>query len=193
MASSPVAKRTRSTQTVLSIEDISPTRTVRYVGPVTRALNERVLAKVEKLVTETADEPIALFVTSTGGPTGSAMSFFDTMRYVLKPNLITIGSGDVDSSGVILFLSGDTRFVTARTTMLLHTAGRRFGPERHTAKDMEAMLMEDRMKDEQYALLVAERSRGMLSPEEVLSLMERNTVLTPNEMVAYGLATAVLA
>src|SRR6201999_4389177 len=102
----------------------------------------------------------ALFITSPGGPTGTAMSFYDTIRHVLKPNLVTIGSGDVDSSGIIIFLSGTRRYMTSRTTLLLHPAGRVFGNQRFTTKEMEAMLAEDRMKDQQYASLIAQNSHG---------------------------------
>jgi ATP-dependent protease ClpP protease subunit len=193
-----MAHPTRKTKTAASQEVSAnviadPARTVRYIGPVTRATNERILKSIERLLVSDSEKEVVLFITSTGGPTGSAMSFFDTLRHVLKPNLTTIGSGDVDSSGVILFLSGETRYVTARTTMLLHMAGRRFGAERHTVKDIEAMVAEDRLKDQQYAALVAERSRGMLTKEEVLSMMERNTVLSPDQLVQLGLAIAVLA
>ena len=168
-------------------------RTVRYVGPVTRALTERTLARIEKLLDESPEEEITLFVNSTGGPTGTAMNFFDTITTILKPRLVTLGSGDVDSSGIIIFLSGEKRYITPRTTLLFHPAGRVFdGHARYTVREMETMLVEDRLKDEQYAGVVAGASHGMLSVAHVCSMMERHTVLSPEELVAYGLADAVL-
>jgi ATP-dependent Clp protease protease subunit len=169
-------------------------RTVRYVGPVTRAGTERALLQIEKLLDKAPEEEICLFVTSTGGPTGTAMSFFDTIRNILQPRLITIGSGDVDSSGIILFLTGEKRYVTARTTLLLHPAGRRFDSDaRFTTREIEAMLAEDRLKDAQYASVVAAASDGRLTHHEVLSLMEKHTVLSPEDLVRYGLAHAILS
>ncbi len=168
-------------------------RTLRYIGGVSRATTERVLKDMGRLIDESPEETIMLVVTSNGGPTGSAMNFFDTVRYVLAPRLIAIGSGDVDSSGVIIFLSGEERYVTARTTLLLHSAGRVFGNQRYTTREMESMLAEDRLKDTQYAQIVAERSRGRLTREDVLELMQHNTVLSPADAVRYGLADAVLA
>lgn len=178
--------------TASSLLTFDTARTVRYVGPVTRGMNERALAAITKHVTKAPEVPVTLFVTSTGGPTGAAMSFYDTLRYIIRPNLITIGSGDVDSSGIIVFLAGDRRYVTARTTLLLHPAGRVFGNQRYTTKEMEAMLAEDSMKDEQYASVLAERSHGKLTTDTVLSLMERHTVLSPSDLVAYGLADDIL-
>ena len=49
-------------------------RTVRYVGPVTRATSERVLTKIGQHVEAEPEAQITLFVTSTGGPTGTATS-----------------------------------------------------------------------------------------------------------------------
>jgi ATP-dependent protease ClpP protease subunit len=178
--------------TASSLLTFDTARTVRYVGPVTRAMNERTLNAIGKHVTKAPDAPVTLFVTSTGGPTGSAMSFYDTLRYIIRPNLITIGSGDVDSSGIIVFLAGDQRYVTARTTLLLHPAGRVFGAQRYTTKEMEAMLAEDSMKDEQYASVLAERSRGKLTVDAVLAMMERHTILSPSDLVRYGLADDIL-
>lgn len=177
---------------VLREPRVVPMRTLRYIGGVTRATNERILSKLEKLVEAAPTDEVFLFVSSTGGPTGTAMAFYDTVHHILKPSLTTLGSGDVDSSGIIVFLAGDRRYISKRTTLLFHSAGRHFGAERYTTREMEAMLAEDRMKDAQYASLVAERSHGKLSPEDVLTMMERHTVLSPEQLVAYGLADGML-
>jgi ATP-dependent protease ClpP protease subunit len=76
--------------------------------------------------------------------------------------------------------------------MLLHGAGRIFDAQRYTTKEMAAMLAEDRMKDEQYAALVAARSRGKLETADVLRMMDAQTVLSPEDAVAYGFADTVL-
>jgi ATP-dependent Clp protease, protease subunit len=172
---------------------MTPARTVRYVGAVTRSVTERVLKDIEKLVHKAPHEEVFLMVTSTGGPTGIAMNFFDTVRYVLRPALTTIGSGDVDSSGIIIFLAGERRYVTKRTTVLLHPAGRFFGNQRYTTTEMESMLREDKLKDEQYAAVIAERSLGRLAVADVLSMMQTQTVLTPDDLIRYNLAHAILA
>lgn len=170
-----------------------PERTVEYFGVVNYATTERVIEEIKGLVAENRKEEVFLCVTSAGGPTGTAMSFYDHMRYILKPNLVTIGSGDVDSSGIILFLSGKKRYLTKNTTLLLHRAGRIFeSGKRYTANEIEAMYREDNLKDFQYASVLAESSRGRLSTNDVLELMERNTILTPVEMLSYRLCDLIL-
>jgi ATP-dependent protease ClpP protease subunit len=121
------------------------------------------------------------------------MGFYDTIRTILRPRLVTIGSGDVDSSGVVLFLTGETRFVTKHTTMYLHLAGRSFNnTNRYTAHDLQMMAKEDTVKDLQYADIVADNSRGKLTQQDVLDMMKDETVLTPQDMLSFGLADTVL-
>lgn len=175
------------------IPQFPPERMVEYLGMVNYATCERVIEEIRELLHEDASQNINLLVTCAGGPSGTAMGFYDTVRSVLKPKLTTIGSGDVDSSGVIIFLAGDTRYVTKNTTLLFHMAGGSFeGSKRYTASEIDAILREYRLKDFQYASIVAERSNGRLTSEQVLSMMEKNTILTPPELVSYGLADVIL-
>ena len=166
---------------------------VEYLGSVSNGTNERVLRTIKELLIAAPEKEIILLVTSAGGPSGSGMSFYDTLRTVLKPRLVTIGAGDVDSSGVVIFLSGETRFVTKHTTMLLHLAGRIFeDTKRMTAHDLEMMAEEDRLKDAQYAEIIADNSHGKLTQTDVLEMMQKETLLTPPDLIAMGLADTIL-
>jgi ATP-dependent protease ClpP protease subunit len=168
-------------------------RMVQWVGGVNGGILFEITEKIQSLLIESPSEPIHLLVTSHGGPTGIGMSFYDTMRTVYHPTLYTIGSGDVDSSGIIIFLTGTRRYLTANTTLLLHLAGRTFdSPKRLTTPEMESIVKEDKLKDFQYASVIADRSGGKLTVQNVLELMANNTVLTPRDAVKYGLAHAVL-
>jgi ATP-dependent protease ClpP protease subunit len=171
----------------------NPDRMVEYLGPITMATNEHVLRDIKDMIASSSHEQIILAITSPGGSSGTAMSLYDLLRSVLKPNLTTIGSGEVDSSAVLIFLAGDTRFVTKHTTMLFHLAGRIFkNDQRFTASEIEAMAREDRLKDEFYAEIVANRSHRALSKKQVLELMSENAVLGPEELISYRLADAIL-
>ena len=170
-----------------------PDRMVEFFGMVSYAMTEKVVEEIQDLMHLDPAKEITMLVTSAGGPSGTAMGFYDTLRSVLKPRLTTIGSGDVDSSGIIVFLTGEKRYITKNTTLLLHLAGRTFDSgKRYTASEIDAIVREDRVKDFQYASILAERSRGRLTTEQVLSMMEKNTILTPLELVSYGLADEIL-
>lgn len=170
-----------------------PERTVEWLGGVTFENLQSVIGRVKELMIRDPREEIHLLVNSYGGPTGVGMSFYDAVKSWMRPNLVTIGSGYVDSSGVIIFLAGEKRYLTKNTTLLFHLAGRTFGEaKRFSTLDMENMLKEDKVKDYQYACVVSDATRGKYSPERILELMAANTVLTAEEAVNMGLADRVL-
>jgi ATP-dependent protease ClpP protease subunit len=168
-------------------------RTIEWLGGVSYPNLDKTFASIKMLMMEDPNEEICLVVNSYGGVTGIGMSFYDAVETWLKPNLVTIGSGDVDSSGVIIFLSGKKRYLTKNTTLLLHLAGRTFeGGKRFSSLDLENALKEDRLKDYQYACVVADATGGKYTPERILDLMAQNTILTADEAVNMGLADKVL-
>lgn len=171
----------------------APSTVLEYFGSVSYATNERVLAEIKDHLALRSQAELTLLVTSPGGQSGIAMSFYDAVRTILRPNLTTVAMGDVDSSGIVIFLSGTHRLVSPHTTLLLHSAGRSFDPQkRYTAPEIAAMAKEDQLKDEQYASIVAEHSQGRLTQGQVLTLMECHTVLDSKELLRLGLAHALL-
>lgn len=171
----------------------NPTRTVEWFGGVNHDNLKIATVRTKELLVEDPEAEINLLINSPGGATGIAMSFYDSMRSVLKPRLTTVGTGDVDSSGVIIFLTGTKRFLTRNTTLLFHLAGRTFGTEkRFSTADLEDLLKEDRLKDYQYACVVSDAASGRLDPDKVLEMMKKHTVLTAEEAVNLGLAHKVI-
>jgi ATP-dependent protease ClpP protease subunit len=172
---------------------VRPERTIEWLGGVTYDNLGRMIGAIKQMMIADPKEEVALIVSSYGGATGIGMSFFDAVSTWLKPNLVTVGSGDVDSSGIIIFLAGKKRFLTKNTTMLLHLAGRTLEQgKRFSTADLDAMLKEDKLKDYQYACVVSEACGGSHAPDEILEMMARNTLLTAQEAVRMGIAHAVL-
>jgi ATP-dependent Clp protease protease subunit len=166
---------------------------LEWLGGVDYSNLQKILNNMKELMIEDPQDEIQLLVNSYGGATGIGMNFYDSVNSLLKPNLTTIGSGDVDSSGIIVFLAGKNRYLTKNTTLLFHLAGRTFGMEkRFSTLDLENILKEDKLKDYQYACVVSDATDGKFSPERVLDLMRANTVLTAEEAVSMGLAHKVL-
>lgn len=168
-------------------------RTIHWLGGVNYSnLNEMVVG-IKELILEDCSLPINLVVTSPGGVTGIAMSFYDSMRIIYRPILRTIGSGDVDSSGLIIFLTGTERFITSNTTILLHLAGRTMeGDKRFSTMEMDSMLKEDKIKDYQYAKIVSEKTDGRLTIDDVLMMMTKETILTAEDAKNFGLAHEII-
>lgn len=170
-----------------------PERTIEWLGAVSFENLEKVMGEMRKMLVADSTDEIHLLVNSYGGPTGVGMSFYDAVKSWMRPKLVTIGSGYVDSSGVIVFLSGEKRYLTKNTTLLFHLAGRTFeAGKRFSTLDLENILKEDKVKDYQYACVVSDATNGRYSPERILELMANNTVLTAEEAVNMGLADKIL-
>lgn len=170
----------------------NPDRTIEWLGGVSYLKLGEILNQIKLFLGISSNEEIHLMVNSYGGATGIAMSFYDAVRW-LRVKLVTIGSGDVDSSGIIVLLAGEKRFITKNTTLLFHLAGRTLEcDKRMTVTDLEAMIKEDNLKDFQYASVVSEATNGHLSANQVLEMMRKNTILTAEEAVQLGLAHRVL-
>jgi ATP-dependent Clp protease, protease subunit len=186
---STVPKRERSRL----VFNPNPDRTIEWLGGVNYENLGEKLSHIKELMRENPDEEIHLLVSSYGGATGIGMSFYDAVKTWLKPRMYTIGSGDVDSSGIIVFLAGSKRFLTPNTTMLLHLGGRTFERDkRFSTLDMQNVLKEDQLKDLQYASVISDATGGKFTPEKILKLMAKNTVLTAEEAVNMGLAHKIL-
>lgn len=172
---------------------VNPRRTLEWLGGVNYSNLEKMLSGIKEMLAADSKEEIHLMVSSFGGATGIGMSFYDAVKTWLRPKLVTVGSGDVDSSGIIVFLAGEKRFLTPNTTMLLHLGGRTFERDkRFSTWDMQNMLKEDRLKDLQYAGVISDATGGKYSPNQILKLMAKNTILTAEEAVNMGLAHKVL-
>ncbi|MDB5266234.1 MAG: Clp protease ClpP [Parcubacteria group bacterium] len=168
-------------------------RTVEWFGGVNYSNFDRAVNDIKSLLRENPREEIQLVVSSYGGSTGIGMGFYDSMTSIMKPHLTTIGTGDVDSSGVIVFLAGSKRFLTKNTHLLLHLGGRTFEEgKRFSTYDIEDMLKENKLKDYQYACVLADATEGRYSPERILELMSKNTILSAEEAVRMGLAHKVI-
>ncbi len=177
----------------LSLKNIKASQMIEWLGGVHYDNLRNVIIDVKTKLIENPDEEIHLLVSSYGGATGIGMAFFDTIKSILKVDLTTIGSGDVDSSGIIVFLSGKKRYLTKNTTLLLHLAGRTFeNNKRFSTADMSLMLKEDTLKDYHYASVVSDATEGRRTTEEILELMAKNTLLTAEEAVNLGIAHGLI-
>jgi ATP-dependent protease ClpP protease subunit len=185
-------KNKKSSQTSSPIT-ANPKRTLEWTTTINQDMSNKIMSQIRTLLKRDSSEDINLIITSPGGPTGVSLSFFDLMTKVVRPNLCTIGSGDVDSAAIIIFLAGKKRILTKNTTLLLHLAGRTFSnSKRLTTVEMSSILKEDTLKDRQYASVLAQASGGKLSQYKALKLMEKGVVLEPKDAVRYGLAHKII-
>lgn len=163
-------------------------RVVPWLGPVSLENMGKVMTDLVKLHKEDNEARITLVVMTGGGSGQAGFGFYDLVRGLKLP-LDTIGTGYVDSMGVILFLAGERRFVTPHTSMLIHE-GRRFFQDKETVtrRDALAYQEESNLYQSFYSGIVQERTGGRIVPAKLEEMMLHNTVLNPDQMVELGIA-----
>lgn len=133
-----------------------------------------------------------LIIKSSGGNVSSAMAFYDTIRNVYKKELTVIGVGQISSSAIILFCTGEKRLVGKNSFMLLHSITTSYGTKNPTTKDKKEGDDQKIILENLYAKIISETTKGKLSPERVKAMMNKSTTLTAPEIVKFGIATDIL-
>lgn len=168
-------------------------RMVYWLGGVNQDNYEKVLTRIIELHEENAKEWITLLITSPGGSRAISAAFYDLVKYVLKPRLRTVGLGEVDSCGMLVFVAGEERLVAPRTTFYFHELSRDFDEKTHLrASELREMTHEVMFTQGLQAMAVADATNGKHQPEEILRLMERETSLNAEELVKMGIAHRIL-
>lgn len=167
-------------------------RIVKWIGYIDQQGYEHVLGKIQKLLDKNKSEPIILWLFSNGGETDVGFAFYDTIQ-LLKPNLITVGTGNISSIAPIILASGQTRILTKNTILFFHDFLVRDSNRdaRLTANLLRTVAGELDNAMENYRRILVEKSKGLLSKRKIRELMNNEITLTANEAVALGFADVI--
>jgi len=76
---------------------------------------------VFKMIDADHEKPIDIYISSYGGSVYEAFGLYDTLRSLKNVIVRTHAIGKVMSAGFILFLAGDERYCSSRTTLMMHS------------------------------------------------------------------------
>jgi ATP-dependent protease ClpP protease subunit len=170
-----------------------PERSVEWIGDIEIEGYKKVVEKILELWRKDDKEPIYLHLSTPGGWLAVALAFYEKIRSIYKIPLWTIALGNVDSSGVIVFLAGQKRFITPNTTFLLHEIGRTFPKEdRFTARQLEKVRRHLQQDQDKFSELILANTGGRLTKSQLKKLMEEETILTTQEIVQLGFAHEII-
>jgi ATP-dependent Clp protease protease subunit len=136
---------------------------------------------------ESQTNPITIYINSPGGEVYCLLGLYDVIQLFIKQGYIikTINIGIAASAAAILLLAGSKghRHCLPNSTVMLHqpSAGT-FG----TVTDMEIDLEESKRLKQTLNEIVKKHAS-----EELLSLMERDVYLTPEEAIKYGIIDSI--
>lgn len=146
-----------------------------------------IVAQLLFLESSDPDRDIYMYINSPGGLITSMYAIYDTMNYV-RPNVITIGFGQVASAGSFILAAGTKgkRYVLPNTEVMIHelSAG-----HQGKATDLEihikqSIKLRDRMA-KQYVEMTGQ------SLKRIKRDMEREYFMSAEEAVKYGIVDSV--
>lgn len=150
---------------------------------IARSTCERLIALAQQ-----SDAPIRLLISSPGGHVESGDAIHDVIRFIDAP-VTTIGTGWVASAGTHIFLAADKerRLCLPNTRFMIHQPG---GGAGGPATDIAIQAKEILRTRERIARVIARQTGKAL--ERVLTDMERDFWLSPQEAIDYGIVSRVV-
>ncbi len=168
-------------------ERLFESRTILIHGEITSRLAQEVTAQLLALSAD-SDDPITVFIHSNGGHVEAGDTIHDMLKYV-KPRIRMVGTGWVASAGTHIYLAAakEDRVCLPNTRFMIHQphggVGGRTTDIRIEAE--EIIKMRDRLNQ-----TIADATGQPI--EQVQKDTEKNHWMSPEEAVAYGIASRII-
>ena len=149
-----------------------------------------ICAQLLFLEAENSEKDIHFYINSPGGAVTSGMAIYDTMQFISSPVSTTV-MGQACSMGSLLAQAGakGKRYVLPNSRTMIHQPS---GGARGMQSDIEIQYKEiTHMKKQLTNLYVKHNNKGK-TYEDFERDMDRDTFLTAQEAVDYGLADSVI-
>lgn len=165
-------------------------RIVFLNGPVDDHSANLIVAQILHLESADSEKDIHFYINSPGGAITAGMAIYDVMQFV-KPDVCTYVMGQACSMGSFLAQAGATgkRYVLPHSRTMVHQPS---GGARGMASDIEISYKEImKMKTMLTEMYVYHNSKGK-TYEEFEKIMDRDTYMSAQEAVDFGLADKVI-
>ena len=135
-----------------------------------------------------SDDPITVWVHSPGGHVESSDTIHDVLTFI-RPRVRMVGTGWVASGGAHIFLAAERedRYCLPNTRFLIHQPSGGAGGQ---ASDIAIQAREILKARERIAEVISRETGQPM--ERVMSDIERDRWLSPDEAIEYGLVSKVI-
>jgi ATP-dependent Clp protease protease subunit len=162
-------------------------RIVFISGRFTSELANSVVAQLLFLEADGRDKDIYVYINSPGGEITAMYAIYDTIKYI-RPDVVTIGFGQVASAGSFILAAGTKgkRYALENTEIMLHElSGGMYGKATDVAIDFKRMEYHKNKMARQYSEMTGKPVK------RVLKDLERDFWMTPEEAIKYGVVDEV--
>jgi ATP-dependent Clp protease, protease subunit len=165
-------------------------RIIMMSGPVEDAMANSIVAQMLFLESDNPSRDITLMINSPGGVITSGIGIYDTMQYV-KCDVATIVVGQACSMGSFIAQAGTAgkRFLLPNARHMIHQPS---GGARGMASDIEISYREIMYWKKQLTELYVKHNTAGKTYEQFERDMDRDTFMTAQEAVDYGLADSIV-
>lgn len=152
-----------------------------------------VIIGMSKLYSANPKTLITLFISSGGGSVGDAFALYDYTMKALKPKLQTVALGEVNSTAIMLFLMGETRYVGRLSVMRFHKFSLTVENATSLTTRKADQIRRDLEKSEaEYVNIITSRSGGKITADKARALLDDNVAVPAIQAVKLGLAHKIL-
>lgn len=163
-------------------------RIIFLSGPVHDQVSTLIVAQLLFLEAENPKKEIAFYINSPGGSVTAGMAMYDTMKYI-KPAVSTMCIGMAASMGSLLLTAGekDMRFSLPNSRIMVHQPSAGFqGQASDIERHAQDILETKKRLNEIYVDHTGQ------DYETIEKTLDRDTFMTPDEAVDFGLIDKVI-
>ena len=163
-------------------------RSVIICEAIDQEMAKRVVSQLIVLAEE-SDDDIVLYINSQGGHVEAGDTIHDFIQFI-KPTVKIVGTGFVASAGTHIFLAADkeNRLCLPNTRFMIHQPS---GGAGGSASDI--LIQRDQIMHMRERLAKIIASKTGQSVENVREHIERDTWMTTEEAIDYGLVSKVIS
>ena len=164
-------------------------RIIFLTDEITDVTADVVIAQMLYLESQDPDKDISLYINSPGGSVSAGMAIYDTMQFI-RPDVSTICFGMAASMASVLLMAGarGKRFALPHSEVLIHQPlGGTMGHDSDIEIHEKHIL---RIREEMYKVIMLHTGQAR---EKVVADTDRDTYLTAEEAMAYGIIDGIVA
>lgn len=162
---------------------------VSITGEINNTNAQETISALMNLEAEPATSPVGVSISSPGGSLTAVMAICDIVKSMKRP-VVTIALGEALSGAALILSSGDKRYISEHTMVMLHQPNiifeswsSSFDELRHFSKALT------KIENQIYFLLAQNTGK---SKEEIENTLQKETWFTSAEAVEFGLADEIL-
>jgi ATP-dependent Clp protease protease subunit len=184
-----VTTRTNQGERTVDIYSRLLAERVIYLGTdIDDGVANAIIAQLIHLESESPDQPVNLYINSSGGSIPATLAIYDAMQYV-RCDIATVCVGQAAATAAVLLAGGapGKRQILPHGRVVIHAPA---AEGRGTIPDLVLEADEvERIRTMLETILAAHTGR---TPEQVRDDTERDLILTPQAALDYGVVDTVL-